>query len=501
MENAMIKKSIYILALLIMCCNVVFAREHEVDWYEGYHNTSLRIEELVEKSKSGNPWELIADEMDKNDWFIDGSEWDRAYVPEEIEELREKAMEREKDLEFSISSELSNDDKQYLRDLHSYYEKIEFNNYFRKYKKTVYIIVGIFIVMLILIFLLKKWFIILIGLPIIIGLSFTFLPNVIQKNSRQSDVFNYLSNKTTNNISTKTLQENDLNSIDKYNINHNVSKIMNDYLIKTYLSVKCKVENISLNEFNLFTDEDILIFRSEYGGTMTNGNYINNRFDYSLFEYTDGEAMSKDDMKHIYDNITEEDINDFKKGIFLDKFIDRISNDVKYLSWKELENVKFGDFLMEVVRESYFGFLKPGLDRDILYSLRYWYIDGENSRDINLPYGIVLHYDKTSYVKKDIKEFDYSNAYFLNENIRNQENNTVYRSIRTYPYVESVDYNNKQDLFIYYYDSNDKRHGLCTDIEFVDEGIFKKNQMYFHPLNILYDVKPATVSMEYVGNK
>lgn len=499
MENAMIKKSIYILALLIMCCNVVFA--NEVDWYEGYHNTSLKIGELVEKSKSGNPWELIADEMDKNDWYIDGSEWDRAYVPEEIEELMEKAMDREKDIDITISNELFHDDKQYLNELHKYDEEIESSNYFQNYKMTVYVIVGLFIVMIVLIIIFKKWFIVLIGLPIMIGLSLTFLPSLLQKNSRQSDIFNYLSNKTTNNISIKTLQENDLNSIDKYNINHNVSKIINDYLIKTYLSVKCKVENISLNEFNLFTDEDILIFRSEYGSTMTNGNYINNRFDYSLFEYTDGEAMSKDDMKHIYDNITEEDINDFKKGIFLDKFIDRISNDVKYLSWKELENVKFGDFLMEVVRESYFGFLKPGLDRDILYSLRYWYIDGEESRDIELPYGIVLHYDKTSYVKKDIKEFDYSNAYFLNENIRNQENNVIYKSIMSYPFVESVDYNNKQDLFIYYYDSNDERHGLCTDIEFIDEGLFKKNQMYFHPLDILYDVKPATVSMEYVGDK
>ena len=89
----------------------------------------------------------------------------------------------------------------------------------------------------------------------------------------------------------------------------------------------------------------------------------------------------------------------------------------------------------------------------------------------------------------------------MNENIRYQENNIVYKIIRTYPFVESVDYNNKQDLFIYYYDSNDERHGFCTDIEFIDEGLFKKNQMYFHPLDILYDVKPAVVSMEFVGNK
>ena len=501
MENAMIKKSIFILILLILYCQIVLAREHEVDWYEGYYNTSLTVGELVEKSHTGNPWELIADEMDRNDWYIDGSEWDRAYVPEEIEELREKAMEREKDIEFTISSELSNDDKQYLSELHKYYKKIEFSNYFRKYKYVVCIIVGIFIAMIVLMIIFRKCFIILIGISIMLGLLFTFLPSLLQKNSRQSDIFNYLINKADTNISIRTLQENDLNNIDKYNMSHNVSKIINDYLIKVYLCVKSKSIGNDLNIYKWYLNDDREIFRNEYGSAMRNGNFIDNRFDYSLFEYTDGEAMSKEDMKYIYDNITEEDIKDFQDGVFLDKFIDRINGDIKYLSWDEFRNLKFGDFLMEVVKEVYFGDSGHYLDRDILYALRYWYIDGEESRDIELPYGIVLHYDKTSYVKKDIKEFDYSNAYFLNENIRNQENNTVYRSIRTYPYVESVDYNNKQDLFIYYYDSNDERHGFCTDIEFIDEGLFKKNQMYFHPLDILYDVKPAVVSMEFVGNK
>ena len=491
MENAMIKKSLLILGLFISIFNnVIFAN----NW------SSYTVREAINSSQSANVFEALANEMQLNNWEYDGSHWDYQYIPEEIEELREKAMDREKDIDFTISSELSHDDKQYLKDLHSYYENIEFTNYFRNYKKIVLIIVGIFITMIIFIFVFRKWFIMLIGLSIIIALSFTFLPNVIQKNNRQSDIFNYLLNKATNNISTMTLQENDLNSINKYNTEHNVSKIINDYLIKTYLCVRSKVNIEDLDNFEWYKYNHFTVFRSDNGSTIRNGNFVNNIFDYSLQNYTDGEAMSKEDMKCIYDNITEEDINDFNNGVFLEKFIKRISQDIKFKDWEELCDVRCKDLLVEIVQPNYFE-AEGCLDRDILCSLKYWYIDGKNSRDINLPYGIVLHYDKTSYIKNDIKEFDYSNAYFLNENIREQKNNIVYNLTKSYPFVESKDYNNKQDLFIYYYDSNDKRQGLCTDIEFVDEGIFKKNQMYFHPLDILYDVKPATVSMEYVGNK
>ena len=487
----MIKKSLLMIVLLIIIFNnTIFADS----W------SSYTVREAINNSQSGNVFEVLANEMQSENWQYDGSHWDYQNIPEEIEELREKAIDREKNIEFTISSELSHDDKQYLINLHSYYEKTEFTNYFRRYKKAVYVIAGIFIAMIILIFVFKKWFVLLIGLPIIIALSFTFLPYVIQKNNRQSDIFNYLLNKTTNNISIKTLHENELNNINKYNTEHNVSKTINDYLIKAYLNVRSKAKGEDLEEFKWYKYNHFNVFGKDNINYMGNGNYINNLFDYSLINYTDGGAISKGDMQYLYNNVSDEDINDFNNGIFLKKLIKKISKNIKFKDWEELNNVRCKDLLVEIVQPNYFE-AKGCLDRDILYALRYWYIDGEESRDIELPYGIVLHYEKASYVKKDIKEFDYSNAYFLNENIRNQENNIIYKEIRSYPYVESVDYNNKQDLFIYYYDSNDERHGLCTDIEFIDEGLFKKNQMYIHPLDILYDVKPATVSMEYVRYK
>lgn len=231
--------------------------------------------------------------------------------------------------------------------------------------------------------------------------------------------------------------------IDKFNEKEvNLSRIVNDYIIKCYYCVKRKADNKELyssdiDVLNIFNDDDSdIYYLTSYDG------YVDeyNKYSIDLWE-TDNFLLSKGSMQGIYDNITNDDIDDFNNNIFLDKLVKNIEDKIKSKDdFDAYKVVPFGYFRMQ------------RLDNAPLSKCKYWYLEKGQDITIKLPYGATLTYNAVKYEKKNVKEW-------LSTTIKKLDN----------------DFDGESSLFAYYIDENDEKKGLCTTID--KDGLYNIKEL------------------------
>ena len=223
------------------------------------------------------------------------------------------------------------------------------------------------------------------------------------------------------------------NYIDKFNDKEvDLSKVINDYIIKCYYCVKRKANgkelySDDLNVLCIFDDEDF-----NYDDT--------NKIRYSEIiepKYTNiddwkiiNDLLSKNSMQGIYDNITDEDIQDYYDGVYLDKLVEKLDLIVK--SKEDFDSYS-------IIPYKYFNIVR--LDVEPLYKCKYWYLEKGDDIELKLPYQTTLKYEIAKYEKRDIKGWYYAEIKKL-----------IY------------DYDDEKTIFAYYLDNKDNLNGLYTTV-------------------------------------
>ena len=223
------------------------------------------------------------------------------------------------------------------------------------------------------------------------------------------------------------------NYIDKFNDKEvDLSKVINDYIIKCYYCVKRKANgkelySDDLNVLCIFDDEDF-----NYDDT--------NKIRYSEIiepKYTNiddwkiiNDLLSKNSMQGIYDNITDEDIQDYYDGVYLDKLVEKLDLIVK--SKEDFDSYS-------IIPYKYFNIVR--LDPEPLYKCKYWYLEKGQDTELKLPYDTTLKYEVAKYEKIDVEKWYYAEIKKM-----------------------TSDYDNEKTIFAYYLDNKDNLNGLYTTV-------------------------------------
>lgn len=454
----MIIKRIKLLIILfvVLMSNQAFANDIDIN--------EMTLKEAIEYSQNGNPIDAVLDYCKENNLygaetfaeeFGDG-EWGKVYdrlgstviinktIEKTIGEGREVLEEKHK----------SEQKKEVYTDLKSKYE--------------LYIAFGLLIVLLIILILKKKKTAIILNsivLVVVIALIVVNIIKVINKNNLYNNVLNSL-----NNIDDKKAEEN-LN-LDK---EINISNEINDYIIKVWYCAKCKAESIDLfdndmtNSNNAF--EAPIYFYDDY--IDVDENYVKKTDYYAKMLITDWTGrdypkqtvgISKETTKGIYDNLTDEDIEDYKKGTLIDKFVVELKNNIKYRehSDKMFERESLSDYTA-IIAQSSACYFSRYIDDEVKKNYKYWYLDGEN-RTIELPYGVYLKYEKQEVEKIDNVKWIYTN-------------------------INEIDYINDVSVLYAYYIKDNKLYGDYAVTEVENEKIL------FNPYELTHKIKKARISL------
>ena len=237
-------------------------------------------------------------------------------------------------------------------------------------------------------------------------------------------------------------------NIDIYNENEvDLSRVVNDYIIKCYYCIKRKANGKELysddiDVLNCFNDPNYNYDVKYYSNGYTSPEEL-----YKYEFMIKNSLLTKESMKGIYDNITDEDIQDYNDGVYLDKLIDKIGLIIKS---KE-------DFdAYSIIPYRYFNITR--LDLEPLYKCKYWYLEKGQDTELKLPYETVLKYEVAKYEKRNVEKWYYAEIKKL-----------VY------------DYDDEKTIFAYYLDAKGNLNGLYTTV--YSDG--------------LYDIKELTDEIEY----
>ena len=173
------------------------------------------------------------------------------------------------------------------------------------------------------------------------------------------------------------------------------------------------------------------------------------------------------EIKKVYENINNDKSD---KVIFLDDLQNKLTELIPYHNWED----NYMEELYKYIRRVWGGFdsyhYNKYFDNQVISYFKDWYINGE-SRNIELPYGVVFSYKAPEFVKKDIKEIVYTNERELDH--------------------DSTD---KQVYVMYYKDSEGKLGASYCEIEFKKTG--NNYEMYFNPIFLMYNLNKPIISLE-----
>lgn len=245
---------------------------------------------------------------------------------------------------------------------------------------------------------------------------------------------------------------------------YDIASIINDYILKIYYCVKQKAQNkpldyneifevVDYNEINKdreYVSKEELLDRSTF--------LENDPYDYGINMKT----LSFDEMEHIYNNIPDVEIEFFNDGKFINELSINLESQLRYTTPQRYnnKNVMLSRYLTKKMNRN--AICKDFFDDEILKILKDWYI--ENDQEIELPFGVVLKFEKQKFVKKDVKEIIGTNS-------------------------------SDENLIVYYKDSDGNIHGDFILDEYMDEN------NNFNKTEILYNIKRAILTMDVNGFK
>ena len=455
-KSMIIKKTrLLIIVFVLLISNKIIASDININY--------MTLKEAIEYSQNGNPAEAVIDYCRENNLygaetfyekFGDG-EWANVELGDETE--------IEKTIQSGIDA---------LLEKHKNEQKEESFIELKKNLKL-YIIVSLLIVFFIIsVVKMKKVLMILFGIGLVFGASLIILnfKKVIEKNGLYDNVL-----KSLNNIDDRKAAEN-LNLDKEINISHRI----NDYIIKVWYSAKCKAENIDLfnnemvNGNNVF--EEPIIFYDDYIDVEKNyvdkwdyyGKIIVN--DWTGRDYPIQQAgISKNSLQRIYDNITNEDIENYKNKTLVNKLVGELEKKLKHRepTDKIFENETLSGYIATIAQGSACYFSKY-IDDEVKKNYKYWYIDGEN-KTVELPYGIYLKYEKQEAEKIDGAKWVYTS-------------------------INEIDYTDENGILYAYYIKDDRIYGDYTITTSQNEKIL------YNLYELTHRIKKSKISLTIDSN-
>lgn len=314
---------------------------------------------------------------------------------------------------------------------------------------------------------------------IILGLNMIYIYNINNKKFT-NDITEFLDNKNVNSISqTIKNKYNETFINEECDKDWNISYFINDYITKVLYCVECKsnkeLPNVKDISKSIKGFKGMPFLFESHRVMTTSGDYCSDQDEYVdgtkyLFddfgiysEYTTEESIMK-----IYNNLTDDDCEDYRNGTFIKKLVSKIDNLINARSINDFRNLSLCDYFGMIYPEMYFLYYGKIENNDsVVFHIKYWYINGE-SRDIELPYGIKIKYEKPTYENKDIKEIVCNNYDLLDKNI-----------------------DDKQYIYNYYIDSNNVYNGAFTKVNFITEN--GKRKAYFNPFDLTKNIKRASI--------
>lgn len=424
--NKILKEIIYVIIFTMLFSNNIYAS----NYYREFNGSEQMVKILEEKQLKGKiniPPEIKGE----NDGDIDTSEEGKR-LWEEHAAIYDRKKEREKVVRETINGTYEIDNKENFAD----------NN--QNNKMFILFILLIVMIIAFISFKFKKKKILLLEVAVVI-ISILVYNNYFSNNKNYNttnEILDYIKGEVENKELDEYANQYKIEYIDKYNEREvDISKVINDYIIKCYYCVKRKANDKELYTTDLVVlncfDDKIHNYDLTYGEK-----YVN------LLKWKDIDSwlvvnnlLSKESMKGIYDNLTEEDIENFHNGIFLDKLIEKIDYQIKSKN----------DFdAYSVVPYNYFNIVR--LDEEPLYKCKYWYMDTGEDTIIELPYGAKFEYNIAKFEEKNIKKFEKAEIIELEKD----------------PIGEKT-------LFAYYVDNEDNKEGAYTTI--YENGLYNKKEL------------------------
>lgn len=478
------KKVLMVISLFVMLISIN-TYSQELTKEEFYKYT---LEDAIDYSKDGNPIDVFLDFKKHNGGEVDlgygdyvGLNGDAYYY-----ELDEKVYEEEN----KIHEMIEKGEKEIVKEL-AINKNQNIKNYFgNNIIKVILLFICIISVIIGIVILKNKIVIIISSILIVVLVISLIIPSLFINTNKENILFDDIRDVNNQKIAIKNpfnseeiSQEIDENQESKVKFNndfeyitekeyidkmcnkkYDISRYINDYILKVYYCVSKKAQDkeFDYEELSGILDSFNINKEKEYVSKLElldRNTFLNNDpNDYGINTKT----ISFDEMKFIYENITDTDIEDYKNGTFIDKLINSIEQKIKFIISNDFDNqdLLLSRYLVKKINSH--SLCKKFFDDDILRVLKDWYI--EDNTKIELPFNVKLNFEKQKFIKKDINEF---------------------------LAVNKDNYN----LYVYYKDSKGNIKGDFVLSEYIDDnGNFNKSE-------ITYNIKRAILTIDVDGFK
>ena len=474
-----------ILLIILALANITFSNSYLKDGYEfngnvivsddkNYNMYEIKNKDAKNISRTGNPLDLVVAYKEEMDGIIDGSYQDVGNYDDTVDEgeidfnsilykLSENSLDMKNNLKKSIIPQSYNLNIKEINDT--------------KNIKLLVVLSFLLMASIVILVLTKKKIVIVASAAIVLIGIYHLIPTkqLIDKHNHIEEYV--LTNEVDNHLSNQIVDD-DLNKekiINNLNQKWSIANLINDYIIKVVYCKQKKDKNESI------TKDDIYSYTGEYNRLNFYSSYNSENedaFNYNnvpLIKYMDKDNFDKsdilykridyDEMVLIYDNIDK--IND-NKNDFYSKLIDEISGKINHNDIDD-EELLF-HYLARITDLTYIEPKQDYLDNNLISYFKDWYLESDKDIGIELPYGIILHYEAPKFIKKNIKEIVYTNEDELNR-----------------------DSKEKQVYVMYYKDSNGNLNGTYTDVEFISNG--NDYKIDFNPYELLYDIRKPIIKL------
>ena len=481
------KKSIFIifniLVIVFAFTNSNYANKYLKEEYEliggkvegadnGHHIFDWKIEEAKRVTKTENPLDLVVAYKEEMDGRIDGSYQDvgqHDYYLDEDPNLSD--YQKNMIIKIIQNTNYMIDNIENNTIPQSYIQNIKEINDSKNIKLLV--VLSFLLIASIVILVLTKKKIIIVASVVILLIGIYHLIPTNQLIDKHNHIEEYVLGISNNNISDDVDVDKSINEMKKtLNLKWNISKLINDYIIKVSSCYYLLDNDKEWHEEYYDTYDNITHDTFDYIDDFRNSsnNYIK---DLPLLKYKTNEGFIElsyeiqqsgikyDEIKNLYDNIKIN--NNISFNDFLTELSIKINNDVMD------ESELLFHYLARIIDSVYVRYSSEYYNNEVISDFKDWYIDGE-SRNIELPYGVILEYKEPEFIKKDIKEIVYTNESELN-----------------------IDNSDKQVYVMYYKDSIGEIGASYTDVQFVKrDGDY---EILFNPVDLLYDIKEPTIRL------
>ena len=478
------KKSIFIifniLVIVFTFTNLNYANKYLKEKYEliggevegadnGRHIIDWKVEEAKKVTKTGNPLDLVV--AYKMDGRIDGSYQDvgqHDYYLDEDPNLsdyqKNMIIKIIQNTNYMIDNMKNNTIPQ------SYIQNIKEINDTKNIKLLV--VLSFLLIVSIVILVLTKKKIIIVASAVILLIGIYHLIPTKQLIDKHNHIEEYVLGISNNNISEDVDVDKSITEMKKtLNLKWNISKLINDYIVKVNSCYKLINNNATLpntdketwdeNEYSAFGYIDDFDDSTNYNlKDIPLLKYKTNEGFIELSNETLQKGIVYDDIKKIYDDVSN-------NSSPFNEFLTNLTSSVDYNSIDESELLFH--YLARIIDPMYVCNSSEYYNNEVISNFKDWYIDGK-SRNIELPYGVTLEYKEQKKKKKDIKEIVYTNEPELN-----------------------TDDSEKQVYVMYYKDSNGNLGASYTDIQFVKSG--SNYKILFNPVDLIYDVNKPTIKL------